>query len=73
MFVLCVWLQDGKTVVSGSDDTTVRVWDVASGREVQKLEGHSGVVTSVAFSPVRGGWHGVCALRGGVFGNCNLV
>ena len=72
-----VRLQDGKSVVSGSDDKTVRVWDAATGKEVQKLEGHSGYVTSVAFSPVRGvergrvlrawwarsGWH-VCALVG---------
>ena len=47
-------LQDGKSVVSGSDDKTVRVWDAATGKEVQKLEGHSDYVTSVAFSPVRG-------------------
>jgi hypothetical protein len=41
-------------VVSGSGDRTVRVWDAATGKEVQKLEGHSDVVTSVAFSPVGG-------------------
>ena len=63
MFVLCVCWQDGKAIVSGSRDETVRLWDVASGRELQKLEGHSSFVTSVAFSPVRGGWHGGCALR----------
>jgi WD40 repeat protein len=47
-------VQDGKTVVSGSFDKTVRVWDAATGKEVQKLEGHSGGVNSVAFSPVGG-------------------
>ena len=47
---LCV--QAGKSVVSGSGDATVRVWDAATGKEVQKLEGHSGWVNSVAFSPV---------------------
>ena len=48
-----VCLQDGKSVVSGSRDKTVRVWDAATGKEVQKLEGHSDYVNSVAFSPVR--------------------
>merc|ERR1740130_1433552 len=42
---------DSKLVVSGSDDETVRVWEAATGKEVQKLEGHSSDVTSVAFSP----------------------
>ena len=72
MFVLCVCWQDGKAIVSGSHDKTVRLWDVVSGRELQKLEGHS-FVTSVAFSPVRGGWHGGYALRGGACGVFTLV
>ena len=46
-------MQDGKSVVSGSYDETVRVWDAATGKEVQKLEGHSEAVSSVAFSQVR--------------------
>ena len=45
-------------MVSGSRDKTVRVWDVATGKEVQKLEGHSEDVWSVSFSPVR-----VCRAR----------
>jgi len=42
---------DGKKVVSGSDDSTVRVWDIATGQADQTLTGHSDEVTSVAFSP----------------------
>ena len=43
---------DGTRIVSGSDDSTVRVWDAATGRPVgQPLNGHTGSVTSVAFSP----------------------
>ncbi|KAG4427593.1 hypothetical protein IFR05_016924, partial [Cadophora sp. M221] len=42
---------DGKQVVSGSDDKTVRFWDAATGALLQTLEGHSAGVTSVAFSP----------------------
>jgi WD40 repeat protein len=42
---------DGRRIASGGgDDTTVRVWDVDSGKEVFVLRGHSAVVCSVAFS-----------------------
>jgi WD40 repeat protein len=40
----------GKKVVSGSKDSTVRVWDIA-GQADQTLTGHSDSVMSVAFSP----------------------
>mgnify|MGYP001062689306 CR=1 FL=1 len=42
---------DGKTVVSGSADKTVRIWDVGTGDNTQVLKGHTGAVYSVAFSP----------------------
>ncbi|KAL3427466.1 vegetative incompatibility protein HET-E-1 [Phlyctema vagabunda] len=42
---------DGKQVVSGSEDHTVRLWDAATGALKQTLEGHSQYVSSVAFSP----------------------
>jgi WD40 repeat protein len=42
--------QDGKRVVSGSGDKTVRIWDAASGEQQLELKGHSDWVTSVAFS-----------------------
>src|SRR5689334_15529582 len=41
---------DGKTLASGSGDSTVKLWDVASGRNTATLRGHSGWVLSVAFS-----------------------
>ncbi len=43
---------DGTRIASGGDDTTVRLWDAATGRPVgEPLRGHEDVVTSVAFSP----------------------
>jgi len=41
---------DGKLILSGSYDTTARIWDASSGKELRKLAGHSKAVTSVAFS-----------------------
>ena len=42
---------DGATIVSGSDDGTVKLWDVATRTNTATLEGHTDEVTSVAFSP----------------------
>jgi WD40 repeat protein len=43
--------QDGKTLVTGSKDRTLKLWNVATGRELRTLVGHMESVTSVAFSP----------------------
>ncbi|EMD32809.1 hypothetical protein CERSUDRAFT_161328 [Gelatoporia subvermispora B] len=42
---------DGRRIVSGSDDTTIRVWDVATGDALLKsMEGHTDSISSVAIS-----------------------
>ena len=47
--ILCI-SNDGKKFASGSDDDTVKVWDMTSGECLQTL-GHSSIVLSVTFSP----------------------
>ncbi|KAF8992317.1 WD40-repeat-containing domain protein, partial [Cyathus striatus] len=42
--------QDGTTIVSGSADNTVRVWNSHSGKLLNELKGHSDWVRSVAIS-----------------------
>jgi WD40 repeat protein/serine/threonine protein kinase len=42
---------DGKRLVSGSFDKTVKVWDLTTGQATLTLKGHTNGVTSVAFSP----------------------
>ncbi|KAJ3720294.1 WD40-repeat-containing domain protein [Lentinula guzmanii] len=43
---------DGKRIVSGSDDDSIRIWNADTGEVIgNPLQGHSNAVTSVAFSP----------------------
>jgi WD40 repeat protein len=42
---------DGRRIITGSYDKTVRVWDTKSGREIAALHGHEGEVMSVAITP----------------------
>jgi|GEM_PF-1267226 len=42
---------DGRTALSASDDMTLKLWDLATGKELKAYAGHTGIVDSVAFSP----------------------
>jgi len=38
---------DNKRLVSSGEDRSVRIWDLATGKQTQVLEGHTGYVCSV--------------------------
>ena len=42
---------DGKRALSGSDDGTMRLWNVETGEELRCFKGHTSWVRSVVFSP----------------------
>ncbi|AKV68118.1 MULTISPECIES: serine/threonine-protein kinase [Microcystis] len=42
---------DGRYLASGSIDQTIKIWEVATGKELRTLTGHSGGVFLVAYSP----------------------
>src|SRR5207248_11767243 len=58
---------DGRFGASSSWDRTIRIWDLAGGREVRRLTGHAHRVSSAAFSPdgrqlISGSWDGTARL-----------
>ena len=46
-----VFRPDGKQIASGDLDGRIWVWDVATGKDLLSLEGHTAKVSALAFSP----------------------
>jgi WD40 repeat protein len=51
VFLTVAFRADGEVVATGSQDTSIRLWDAESGKEIAILRGHEGYVDFVAFSP----------------------
>jgi WD40 repeat protein len=50
--VRCVAVSpDGKQLLSGGHDRTIRLWELETGKQLGLFEGHTGEVRSVAFAP----------------------
>ncbi|WP_145427184.1 redoxin domain-containing protein [Symmachiella dynata] len=41
---------DGRFVVSGGNDSVIRLWDAVTGREIRQFEGHEAKILTLAFS-----------------------
>ncbi len=46
-----IFSQDGRQLVSGGEDGTIRCWDVATGAELTCFPAHTNCVNSLCFSP----------------------
>ncbi|MGE0883455.1 MAG: AAA-like domain-containing protein [Blastocatellales bacterium] len=46
-----VFLRDNKRLAIGSDDNLIVIWDIASGKKIMTLKGHSSGIQSIAVSP----------------------
>ena len=54
---------NGLMAISGGDDGIVILWEIETGEEIRRFEGHSGAVRTVAISP-----DGFMAISGGLSG-----
>jgi WD40 repeat protein len=43
-----IYSPDGKQLISGGFDQTIRLWDITTGHCIQILKGHTGLISSLA-------------------------
>ncbi|MBF0274595.1 MAG: hypothetical protein HQK84_05125, partial [Nitrospinae bacterium] len=46
----CAFSRDGAAILSASADSTIRLWDRETGKEIRQYKGHTNWVTSCALS-----------------------
>ena len=54
---------DGRQALTGSDDKTAILWDVATGRQIRIFKGMNGAVEGVAFSRMARLWSAAEQIR----------
>ena len=42
---------NGRTIASGAEDRTIRLWEARTGRQLAALQGHQALIYNLAFSP----------------------
>ena len=45
--VSLAWAPDGKTLVSGGEDKTLRFWNVVTGHQIARITAHDGAVRAI--------------------------
>ncbi len=46
-----IYSPDGTTIASAIDENTIRLWDIATGKQINSFTGHTDLIHSIAFSP----------------------
>jgi WD40 repeat protein len=45
------WAASGRCLASDSDDKTIRLWNLAKGAEIERMEGHFAGITALCMMP----------------------